>query len=79
MKNTMTEEQLKQIIKEELSERIGSDPQHAEQMKLRAEADKVADVLGYPAQVRFDDETKTYWVQNSETQEKIWPLATPYL
>ena len=74
----ITKAKLKQIIQEELNERIGSDPQHADQMKLRAKADEVANVLGYPAQVRFDDETKTYYILNSQTQEKIWPLATPY-
>ena len=64
----ITKAKLKQIIMEELSERIGLDPQHAEQMKLRAVADKVVVALGHPTQVRFDDETKTYYIQNSETQ-----------
>ena len=64
----ITKAKLKQIIMEELSERIGSDPQHAEQMKLRAVADKVVDALGHPTQVRFDEKTETYYIQNSETQ-----------
>ena len=64
----ITKQKLKQIIREELNERIGSDPQHAEQMELRDVADKVVDALGHPTQVRFDGETKTYYIQNLETQ-----------
>ena len=64
----ITKAKLKQIIREVLSERIGSDPQHAEQMELRAVADKVVDALGHPTQVRFDVKTKTYYIQNLETQ-----------
>jgi len=64
----ITKTKLKQIIREELNERIGSDPQHAEQMEFRDVADKVVAALGHPTQVRFDETTKTYYIQNSETQ-----------
>jgi hypothetical protein len=55
----ITKTKLKQIIREELNERIGSDPQHAEQMAERAtkeqEAEEIRNVLGsgYEVNVRM--------------------------
>ena len=76
----ITKTQLKQIIKEQLGKvsegrrQKGRDHEKklAGQMELRKQADERANKMGWPAQVRFDNDSGTYWIQNAETQEKMW-------
>ena len=79
----ITKAKLKQIIKEELGKvsegrrtKKGREERLKRfnaQMELRDVADKKAAEMGWPAQVRFDIESRTYWIVNAETEEKMWP------
>ena len=79
----ITKAKLKQIIMEELGKvsegrrtKKGREERRAQynaQRELRDAADEKAAEMGWPAQVRFDTESRTYWIQNAETQEKMWP------
>ena len=79
----ITKAKLKQIIKEELGKvsegrrtKKGREERLAlynAQKELQHAADEKAAEMGWPAQVRFDTESRTYWIQNAETQEKMWP------
>lgn len=83
----ITKETLKQIIKEELSEAIAEgrrakqkahDARAAKQKAWRAKADaRAAGMGGWPFRARWNDEKKTYWIQNDETQEHIEDVPAP--
>ena len=73
----ITKAKLQQIIKEELGKVSEARREEGReerlkrfnaQMELRDVADKVVAALGHPTQVRLDEITKTYYIQNSETQ-----------
>jgi len=74
----ITKAKLQQIIKEELGKvsegrrtKKGREERLKRfnaQMELRDVADKVVAALGHPTQVRLDEKTKTYYIQNLETQ-----------